>query len=78
MGRMDAGQGMYLFAVRVFFTVSGVDYLIFSGENIAFEGIASQSHVLWSYGPQLATDGNTQTCSFTTRKDGQRWWQVRP
>ena len=49
----------------------------FSGENIAFGGIASQSHVLWSYGPQLATDGNTQTCSFTTRKDGQRWWQVR-
>ena len=22
-------------------------------------------------------NGNTQTCSFTTRKDGQRWWQVR-
>ena len=50
----------------------------FSGENIAFGGIASQSHVLWSYGPQLATDGNKQTCSFTTRKGGQRWWQVRP
>ena len=29
VGRMDAGQGMCLFAVRVFFTVHGLDYLIF-------------------------------------------------
>ena len=37
----------------------------------------TQSDVLWSYGPELAVDGDPNTCSFTTRQEGQRWWQVR-
>ena len=49
----------------------------FLGENIAYGGVATQSHVLWSYGPHLATDGDVNTCSFTTSREGQRWWQVK-
>ena len=36
----------------------------------------TQSDVLWSYGSELAVDGDPNTCSFTTRQEGQRWWQV--
>ena len=36
----------------------------------------TQSDVPWSYGPELAVDGDPNTCSFTTRQEGQRWWQV--
>ena len=36
----------------------------------------TQSDVLWSYGPDLAVDGDPNTCSFTSRKGEQRWWQV--
>ena len=46
------------------------------GENVATGGVASQSKILWSYGPSLAVDGKKETCSFTTSKDDQRWWQV--
>ena len=73
MGRMGTGLGLCLSAVSAFFSVNnGFKTQIFPGENIAYGGVASQSPVLWSYGPHLATDGNKQTCSFTTRKDGHR------
>ena len=37
---------------------------------------ATQSDVLWNYSPDLALDGDLNSCSFTSRKDGPRWWQV--
>ena len=46
------------------------------GENLALTKPATQSDVLWSYSPQLAVDGDPNTCSFTSRREGQRWWQV--
>ena len=46
-------------------------------ENLALLKPATQSDVLWSYRPDLAVDGDPNTCSFTTRKEGQRWWQVQ-
>ena len=30
------------------------------------------------YKPGLAVDGDLNTCSFTSRKTGSRWWQVCP
>jgi len=45
-------------------------------ENLALLKPATQSDVLWSYRPDLAVDGDPNTCSFTTRQEGQRWWQV--
>jgi len=47
-----------------------------AGENLALGKTATQSDVLWSYTPELAVDGDMNTCSFTSRKEGQRWWQV--
>ena len=32
--------------------------------------------MLWSYGSELAVDGDPNTCSFTSRQEGQRWWRV--
>ena len=46
-------------------------------ENLALLRPTTQSDILWSYGPDLAVDGDPNTCSFTTRQEGQRWWQVR-
>ena len=46
-------------------------------ENLALSRPTTQSDILWSYGPDLAVDGDPNTCSFTTRQEGQRWWQVR-
>ena len=37
---------------------------------------ASQSETLWNYDPNLAVDGDSNTCSFTPQSDVQRWWQV--
>ena len=37
---------------------------------------ASQSETLWNYDPNLAVDGDANTCSFTPQSDVQRWWQV--
>ena len=48
-----------------------------SEENLAVGRASTQSDVLWSYGPELAVDGDPNTCSFTTRQEGQRWWQVQ-
>ena len=45
-------------------------------ENLALARPTTQSDVLWSYGPDLAVDGDPNTCSFTSRDQGQRWWQV--
>ena len=45
-------------------------------ENLALLRPTTQSDVLWSYGPDLAVDGDPNTCSFTSRDQGQRWWQV--
>ena len=50
---------------------------IISEENIALQKPATQSDVLWNYSPDLALDGDLNSCSFTSRKDGPRWWQVR-
>ena len=47
-----------------------------SEENLAVGRATTQSDVLWSYGSELAVDGDPNTCSFTTRQEGQRWWQV--
>ena len=41
------------------------------------KGQSNQSHVLWSYGPELAHDGRSETCSYTTTVGGERWWSVR-
>ena len=49
---------------------------LFSEENLALQRPTTQSDILWSYGPDLAVDGDPNTCSFTTRQEGQRWWQV--
>ena len=51
--------------------------LFFTEENLALLRPTTQSDILWSYGPDLAVDGDPNTCSFTTRQEGQRWWQVR-
>jgi len=45
-------------------------------ENLALLKPATQSDILWSYRPDLAVDGDPNTCSFTSRQEGQRWWQV--
>ena len=50
--------------------------LFFTEENLALLRPTTQSDILWSYGPDLAVDGDPNTCSFTTRQEGQRWWQV--
>ena len=47
-----------------------------SEENLALLRDTTQSDILWSYGPELAVDGDPNTCSFTSRKGEQRWWQV--
>ena len=45
--------------------------------NLAASGHASQSHVLWSYGPELGHDGRQETCSYTTSAGDQgRWWRL--
>ena len=49
---------------------------LFAEENLALQRPTTQSDILWSYGPDLAVDGDPNTCSFTTRQEGQRWWQV--
>jgi len=47
-------------------------------ENLALSRPTTQSDILWSYGPDLAVDGDPNTCSFTSREQGeQRWWQVQ-
>ena len=57
-------------------------YIVFilstiSEENLALSRPTTQSDILWSYGPDLAVDGDPNTCSFTSREQGeQRWWQV--
>ena len=38
---------------------------------------ATQSETLWNYDPNLAVDGDSNTCSFTPQSDVQRWWQVK-
>ena len=44
--------------------------------NMALLKAASQSETLWNYDPNLAVDGDANTCSFTPQSDVQRWWQV--
>ena len=44
-----------------------------AGENLALGKTATQSDVLWSYTPELAVDGDMNTCSFTSRKEEQSW-----
>ena len=51
-------------------------FFLFAEENLALQRPTTQSDILWSYGPDLAVDGDPNTCSFTTRQEGQRWWQV--
>ena len=72
---MEGGQESFQAAVSsksieyVFITLS-------SEENIALLKPATMSDILWSYRPALAVDGDSNTCSFTTRQEGQRWRQV--
>ena len=44
--------------------------------NMALMKAATQSETLWNYDPNLAVDGDSNTCSFTPQSDVQRWWQV--
>ncbi|XP_069986362.1 uncharacterized protein [Penaeus vannamei] len=44
--------------------------------NLARGKRALQSATLWSYVPEMAVDGNPDTCSFTPRGPDPRWWQV--
>ncbi|XP_063849030.1 LOW QUALITY PROTEIN: uncharacterized protein LOC135093582 [Scylla paramamosain] len=44
--------------------------------NLARGKRALQSATLWSYVPEMAVDGNSDTCSFTPRGPDPRWWQV--
>lgn len=73
---MGDGMGELLCVVSYHVRVLRLRKLFIEG-NLVYGGAATQSRVLWSYGPQLAIDGDTQTCSFTTSRDGQRWWQVK-
>ena len=57
------------------FQVPFEKYLL-SVENLALGKPATQSDVLWSYKPGLAVDGDPNTCSFTSREESPRWWQV--
>ncbi len=50
--------------------------LFLAGYNMALKRSTSQSETLWSYGSDLAVDGDPNTCSFTPQSDVQRWWQV--
>ena len=52
------------------------DNLLLVVENLALGKPATQSDVLWSYKPGLAVDGDPNTCSFTSREESPRWWQV--
>ena len=53
------------------------DNCLLAVENLALGKPATQSDVLWSYKPGLAVDGDPNTCSFTSREESPRWWQVR-
>ncbi|XP_066972236.1 LOW QUALITY PROTEIN: uncharacterized protein [Macrobrachium rosenbergii] len=44
--------------------------------NLARGKRSLQSATLWSYAPEMAVDGNPDTCSFTPRGPDPRWWQV--
>ncbi|KAG7162952.1 Sushi, von Willebrand factor type A, EGF and pentraxin domain-containing protein 1-like 2, partial [Homarus americanus] len=44
--------------------------------NLARGKRTLQSATLWSYAPEMAVDGNPDTCSFTPRGPQPRWWQV--
>ncbi|KAK8730890.1 hypothetical protein OTU49_007682, partial [Cherax quadricarinatus] len=44
--------------------------------NLARGKRTLQSATLWSYAPEMAVDGNPDTCSFTPRGPEPRWWQV--
>ncbi|XP_059089371.1 uncharacterized protein LOC131885361 isoform X1 [Tigriopus californicus] len=44
--------------------------------NMALKRTTSQSETLWSYDPDLAVDGDPNTCSFTPQSEVQRWWKV--
>ncbi|XP_069182423.1 uncharacterized protein [Procambarus clarkii] len=44
--------------------------------NLARGKRTLQSSTLWSYAPEMAVDGNPDTCSFTPRGPEPRWWQV--
>ena len=47
-----------------------------AGRNLALGRPSEQSSTLWNYNSELATDGDPDTCSFTPKSTGQRWWQV--
>ena len=47
-----------------------------AGRNLALRRPSEQSSTLWNYISELATDGDPDTCSFTPKSSGQRWWQV--
>ena len=53
-----------------------ISLVYFSEFNMALLKAASQSETLWNYDPNLAVDGDSNTCSFTPQSDVQRWWQV--
>ena len=53
------------------------DKCLLAVENLALGKPATQSDVLWSYKPGLAVDGDPNTCSFTSREESPRWWQVQ-
>ncbi|KAL0268038.1 UNVERIFIED_CONTAM: hypothetical protein PYX00_010123 [Menopon gallinae] len=44
--------------------------------NLVLKRPTLMSAQLWHYTPDLAVDGNTETCSFTPKTSEQRWWQV--
>lgn len=48
----------------------------FAGRNLALGRPSEQSSTLWNYNSELATDRDPDTCSFTPKSSGQRWWQV--
>ena len=47
-----------------------------AGRNLALGRPSEQSSTLWNYNSDLATDGDPDSCSWTPKSGGQRWWQV--
>jgi len=46
-------------------------------ENLSLGQPSLQSETLFHHGADMAVDGDTKTCSFTTASTDQRWWMTQ-
>ena len=74
---IQSGQGLSHSAVG-FLTLKIEIFKMFHSvePNLASKSVASQSQILWSYGPELGNDGRHETCSYTTTGSDGRWWRM--